>query len=261
MMKELRHHSCIVRLYDIWETKKNLYLVMELCEGGELLEALADQKKGHYDEDLTCHVIHQIARAVDYMHRKGIVHRDLKPENILCVRKGSAELVKVADFGISKHMEDVNQTMQTPVGTLTYMAPELLEGRPYGKEVDNWALGIIMHIMLVGYSPWSKYSSALEIQQHILTQDVEWKEEDWIHVSEEVKDLVMRLLDRDPKKRATIKQVLKLVWKDNIKSSSYHNAIRNLKKTIFKNKIRSFSMGWVERNPHLMKRLFHPQNV
>eukprot|EP01084_Bolivina_argentea_P125208 221864_1 len=78
IMKKLRHQPCIVELYDIYESKKHLYLVMELCEGGDLLTTVANQ--AHY-EDITCHVMHQIARAVNHMHKKGIVHRDLKPEN------------------------------------------------------------------------------------------------------------------------------------------------------------------------------------
>eukprot|EP01084_Bolivina_argentea_P126785 224406_1 len=100
IMKKLRHQPCIVELYDIYESKKHLYLVMELCEGGDLFTTVANQ--AHF-QDITCHVMHQIARAVNHMHKKGIVHRDLKPENILCCKKGSVERMKVADFGISKH--------------------------------------------------------------------------------------------------------------------------------------------------------------
>ena len=135
---------CIVKLYDVFESKKNLYLIMEYCET-DLMQILNDNYKyKKVSQSLTCHIMHQIARAVDFMHRKHIVHRDLKPENILCVKKNALERIKVADFGISKHLKDINRNlMNTPVGTLTYTAPELLNGQQYGKEVDCWALGMI----------------------------------------------------------------------------------------------------------------------
>ena len=254
IMKKLRHQPCIVELYDIYESKKHLYLVMELCEGGDLLTTVANQK--HF-EDITCHVMHQIARAVNHMHKKGIVHRDLKPENILCCKKGSVERIKVADFGISKHMNLLQQQFSTPVGTLTYTAPELLNGELYGKEVDYWALGVIMHIMLCGYSPWSHCNSEIETKRCIVDQDVELKDEDWMHVSQKVKDLVLRLLHRNPKKRATNDEILTITWEENKQQTSYKNARSKLKKTIRGDRARQCSTGTVEANIHLMKRVYN----
>merc|ERR1719361_2602071 len=92
----------IVALYDLIETKKYLYIVMELCSGGELFDQIASLDGDHYSEEDCCLILHQIAKGVGYMHKMGIVHRDLKPENILCVEKGNIRRVKIADFGISK---------------------------------------------------------------------------------------------------------------------------------------------------------------
>ena len=92
----------IVALYDLIETKKYLYIVMELCSGGELFDQIASLDGDHYSEEDCCLILHQIAKGVGYMHRMGIVHRDLKPENILCVEAGDIRRVKIADFGISK---------------------------------------------------------------------------------------------------------------------------------------------------------------
>ena len=290
-MKELRDEPCIVDLYDVYESKRHLYLVMELCDGGELLDAIAMQNRHRCNEAVTCHVMHQIARAVDYMHSKGIVHRDLKPENILCVKKdriidniepeddddeeeeeqqpvyiGSLERVKVADFGISKHLADINGTMQTPVGTLTYTAPELLRGDKYGREVDYWSLGVIMHIMLCGYSPWSQCESDIEIQRSILDKDVEFNDDDWQHVSSKVKELVRRLLSRRPKERATIDDIMRLTWREDSKSTSWTKARKRLQESLFQRReagrqVFSFSTGMFESNMHYAKRLWRDPNL
>lgn len=232
---------------------------MELCEGGDLLTCVANQA---HLEDLTCHVMHQIARAVNHMHKKGIVHRDLKPENILCCKKGSVERIKVADFGISKHMDllQENKTFSTPVGTLTYTAPELLNGDLYGKEVDYWALGVIMHIMLSGYSPWSHCTSEIQTRRAIVDKDVELKDEDWLHVTEQLKDLILRLLHRNPAKRATNDEILRITWNMNKTQNniSWKNSRSKLRKTVRGNRARQCSTGTVEANIHLMKRVYAP---
>ena len=97
IMKKLSsgHHPCIVQLYDVYESKRHLYLIMERCDGGDLLQAIAMQPQQRCSELVTCHVMHQIASAVDYMHSQGIVHRDLKPENILCVKR--QKIITAAD--------------------------------------------------------------------------------------------------------------------------------------------------------------------
>merc|ERR1712154_711562 len=100
-------HPHVVKLFDLFETRKNVYLVMEKCNGGELFEQIANLKGGGGFTEKECiTVLHQIAKAVKYMHSMGIVHRDLKPENILCVYPHSAKEIKIADFGISKVIFD-----------------------------------------------------------------------------------------------------------------------------------------------------------
>lgn len=150
----------------------------------------------------------------------------------------------------------LNQTLSTPVGTLTYTAPELLNGDPYGKEVDYWALGVIMHIMLCGYSPWSHCTSEIQTRRAIVDEDVTLKDEDWIHVSEPVKDLILRLLHRNPKKRATNDEILTITWEENKNQTSWKNARSQLRKTLRGDRARQCSTGTVEANLHLMKRVY-----
>ncbi|ETO04035.1 Calcium-dependent protein kinase, partial [Reticulomyxa filosa] len=123
------------------------------CEGGELFDQIANLDGDHYSEEDCCHVMHQIANGVKYMHERGIVHRDLKPENILCVRKNSIKTIKIADVGISK-MVKPHELMKTMVGTLSYIAPEILESKKYDHRVDYWSIGVIMFILLCGYPPF-----------------------------------------------------------------------------------------------------------
>lgn len=193
----------IVALYDLIETKKYLYIVMELCSGGELFDQIASLDGDHYSEEDCCLILHQIAKGVRYMHRMGIVHRDLKPENILCVEAGDIRRVKIADFGISKMLADgpndngsamtvpvVGRKMVTNVGTVSYTAPEILRSAAYDYTVDFWSIGVVMFILLCGYPPFYG-DDEIEVMRAICDdEEVVLDDEDWHHVSEEAKALV-----------------------------------------------------------------------
>ena len=115
------------------------------------------EDNNNYSEIDCLGVMYQICNGVKYMHSKGIVHRDLKPENILCVKPNSIDKIKIADFGISKMVKCENlkdATFSTKIGTLTYLAPEVLQGKIYNSSVDYWSIGVIMHVLLVGYPPF-----------------------------------------------------------------------------------------------------------
>jgi len=221
-------HDCMVELYDMFETGRYLHLIMELCEGGELFDQICSLGQGkHYSEADSCVIIHQIARGVKFMHNKGIVHRDLKPENILCKRKITD--VKVADFGISKVFPSAvndHTLMRTVCGTLSYLAPEVLRGLDYTPNVDCWSIGVIMHILLCGYPPFDGDSEA-EVAKAILYEDLVLDEKDWEDVSEAGKNLVLRLLNKDPSKRATLDDILKHSWKEACQSGSIFKSAQN----------------------------------
>merc|ERR550534_2813314 len=230
-------HECVVELYDLFETKRYLHMIMELCEGGELLERLVSLGEGgHYDEVQCCKIIHQIARGVKYMHSNGIVHRDLKPENILCQDK-SALKVKVADFGISKVLHGEQTYMKTMCGTLSYLAPEVLKGRLYDRRVDYWSLGVIMYLLLCGKPPFIANGDS-QLAKSILNDDINLDTEEWDHVSKPAKNLVKNLLSRDPCKRGTLDDVLKLTWRESADTESFKVARKNLKKHVVKDKLR-----------------------
>ena len=149
---KLCQHPNIIRLLDIFESKDYLYLIQEYLAGGDLF-AYLESKKFKLPESFVSRIIHSISAALYYLHSFGIVHRDLKPENILLVDKSEKSEPKIVDFGLSK-MIGPEEKCNEPFGTLSYVAPEVLEQNSYGKPVDIWSLGVISYLMLAGYLPF-----------------------------------------------------------------------------------------------------------
>lgn len=143
-------HPNIVQLFETYEDKSKVYLIMELVTGGELFDRIVE--KGSYTEKDASNLIRQVLEAVDYMHEQGVVHRDLKPENLLYYSSSEDSKIMISDFGLSK-MED-SGFMATACGTPGYVAPEVLAQKPYGKAVDVWSIGVISYILLCGYPPF-----------------------------------------------------------------------------------------------------------
>jgi len=251
ILKKLEHPH-VVQLYDIFETPDQLYLIMERLLGGELFEQLTKRGDGfHYSEGKVCVIVRQIAHGVRYMHKNGICHRDLKPENILCTND-SVDCVKVADFGISKCLKGHEEFMQTMCGTISYTAPEVIKGQSYGKEVDYWSIGVIMYILLCGYPPFYGESD-YQIAQSIVKSDVDMPADEWAHVSEEGKDVVRRLLSRDPRKRMTLDDLIEHTWTKgpSLQSADLKHVNSRLKNTVnTRKKARETknTTGWLEAN-------------
>jgi len=165
-LKKIKKHECVVELYDIFETRKYLHLIMELCEGGELLHRMTQRHGKLYNESECCKIMNQVVRGVKHIHSHGIVHRDLKPANILC-KDNSSMNIRVADFGISKVLEGQEMYMRSKKGTLKYTAPEVLKGALYDKRVDTWSIGIIMYRLFFWNSTISGGGRSSSDQKHI----------------------------------------------------------------------------------------------
>ena len=399
------------------------------CLGGELFEQIAALDGHGFCEKDCITIIHQIAKAVKYMHSMGIVHRDLKPENILCVEMNSIKKIKIADFGISKvifdpeqrrkererrkrqqakrdkirkqqmeqalsnnnsnsqsnsqsnsnyemkindddmkmddmkhdyneynnnnnnnngkqrrgkqknfidplkrsngqpkgygqhsqqqlqqhqqHQQQANQThmspqhsnlhhsnahhshhhshhskqsrashkrgkksnnhirdestddykrgvdytMTTMCGTISYTAPEILQELPYDRRVDYWSLGVIMYILLCGYPPFAG-ESEIEVARSILRDEVELEPEDWEHVSQQGRELVLGLLEKDPRKRKSCDDIIGHSWIQTAKNSTSKRARASLIKTVVKRRIRKMSMGVFEQNSKRLNKMY-----
>jgi len=204
-------HSNIVTLYDYFETSNNLYLCFDLCSGGELFDRIC--AKGNYHEPDAAGLVRTIMKAVQYIHDSGIVHRDLKPENLLFRTPAEDADVMIADFGLSRVMEEEKFNLLTEIcGTPGYMAPEIFKKTGHGKPVDIWAMGVITYFLLAGYTPFDRENQQLEMQA-IIAGDYKFEpEEYWANVSGTAKEFVTACLTVDPMKRPTAADMLKHRW-------------------------------------------------
>nr|XP_054361595.1 calcium/calmodulin-dependent protein kinase type 1B isoform X2 [Mirounga angustirostris] len=186
---------------------ENEIAVLRRVTGGELFDRIME--RGSYTEKDASHLVGQVLGAVSYLHSLGIVHRDLKPENLLYATPFEDSKIMVSDFGLSKIQ--AGNMLGTACGTPGYVAPELLEQKPYGKAVDVWALGVISYILLCGYPPFYDESDP-ELFSQILRASYEFDSPFWDDISESAKDFIRHLLERDPQKRFTCQQALQHLW-------------------------------------------------
>lgn len=213
ILKALTGHKNLVQFYDAFEDTDNVYIVMELCEGGELLDRILS-RGGKYSEDDAKAVLVQILNVVAFCHLQGVVHRDLKPENFLYTSKDENSQLKVIDFGLSDFVRP-DERLNDIVGSAYYVAPEVLH-RSYSIEADVWSIGVIAYILLCGSRPfWARTESG--IFRAVLKADPSFEEGPWPSLSSEAKDFVKRLLNKDPRKRMTAVQALSHPWLRNSK--------------------------------------------
>lgn len=200
-------HPNVVTLFEAYESKHSVYLVMQLVTGGELFDRIVE--KGSYTEKDAADLIKQVLDAVAYMHREGVVHRDLKPENLLYQCQDEDSKIMISDFGLSK-MED-SGIMATACGTPGYVAPEVLAQKPYGKSVDVWSIGVISYILLCGYPPFYDENDANLFAQ-ILKGEFEFDSPYWDDISDPAKEFIRQLMCVDVEKRLTCDESLKHAW-------------------------------------------------
>lgn len=212
-------HRNIVSLVDYFETMNNLYLVTDLCQGGELFDRICE--RGSYYEKDAAHIILTVLDAVAYLHSQNVVHRDLKPENLLFRDKSEHADLLIADFGLSRVVdEDRVSVLSTTCGTPGYMAPEIFKKSGHGKPVDMWALGVITYFLLCGYTPFDR-DSTMEEMQAIINGDYKFEPAIyWQGVSEQARDFIKRLLTVDASKRLTADEALRHPWFHILSSST-----------------------------------------
>jgi len=204
-------HPHVLRFYEIFHLGNKLYVVMEYISGGDLFDYLCNN--GKYTEDEGRKIFQQLISAISFMHSQGLAHRDLKPENLL-MEFGKS--LKIADFGLSKNMPD-GYFLHTPCGSPNYAPPELILNqyffsenikRPYcGNEIDVWSCGVILFAILTGSLPFDDPNiPALyaRIKNAIYTFPK--------NLSEEVKDLIEKMLEKEPHKRIKVPEILKHPW-------------------------------------------------
>lgn len=225
-------HPNIIRLVGEFEESVQdvdlVYLVVELCTGGDLLDRVVDT--GCFSEAQAASVMRQVFRAVCHMHKLQICHRDLKCENCLFQTEGPVEdaLLKVIDFGLATHIDPGN-SLEAKAGSLYYAAPEVYIGK-YDHTVDLWSCGCVLYVMLCGYAPFfggDDDEVLARTRQGILV----FKDEDWSTVSADSQGLVQLLLDMDPQSRIAAKAALKHKWiigKESTQNDTQASVLRTL---------------------------------
>jgi len=209
IMQKISYKHC-VQLHEIFESTGKLYMVMDLLEGGELFDRIV--AKGSYSENEAARVVRIVAEGLQYLHKNGIVHRDLKPENLIYQSTSDEALLKITDFGLAKiRNPDKAVQLRTACGTPGYVAPEVLEGKQYGKEVDLWSLGVILYILLCGFPPFYDESTA-GLYRQIKNGQYDYPDPYWTEISDEAKEVVSGLLTVDPKKRSSPEDLLSMSW-------------------------------------------------
>uniref|UniRef100_A0A7N0UCV6 non-specific serine/threonine protein kinase n=1 Tax=Kalanchoe fedtschenkoi TaxID=63787 RepID=A0A7N0UCV6_KALFE len=207
VLQHLAGQPNVVEFKGAYEDSRSVHIVMELCEGGQLFDRITQQ--GHYSEKDAAVVFKQIINVVRVCHSKGVMHRDLKPENFLMSDKTERATLKAIDFGHSVFIEE-GEIYKDLVGSVFYVAPEVLQGR-YGKEIDVWSAGVILYVVLSGFPPFLAETDG-GIFDAILNGKIDFESDPWPSISESAKNLVRRMLTRDPRKRITAAGVLEHPW-------------------------------------------------
>eukprot|EP00598_Pedospumella_elongata_P012898 CAMPEP_0185012430 /NCGR_PEP_ID=MMETSP1098-20130426/98298_1 /TAXON_ID=89044 /ORGANISM="Spumella elongata, Strain CCAP 955/1" /LENGTH=521 /DNA_ID=CAMNT_0027541493 /DNA_START=222 /DNA_END=1787 /DNA_ORIENTATION=+ len=202
-------HPNIIRVHEVFENDLCIYLVMELCKGGHLMDRLFAQQGRYYREKIACKYIHSILTAVAYCHANNVVHRDLKLENILFESDHRDSELKLIDFGLSQCFRP-KEVMHKYVGTSYYVAPEVIDGC-YDAKCDVWSIGVIAYMLLSGVPP---FYGATDTQTLLAIQQGKWQFDNYLfaNVSPMAKDFITKCLTKKPFWRPSAAGLLKHKW-------------------------------------------------
>ena len=204
------NHPNIIKLYDVFDTPEYIYIIMEYCSGKDLFSYI-EKRNYKLPEPRAANIIHKLSMAIFYIHSYGIIHRDLKPENILMTDNTDNADIRLLDFGLSK-IVGPGEKCTEPYGTLSFVAPEVLKGKPYDKSVDLWSIGIIAYLLMCGFLPFDDEHSEREIARQTIQDPVPYPANIWKNLSAEAKEFVGSLLKKNPEDRIGIKEVLNSKW-------------------------------------------------
>lgn len=206
-------HPNINQFYEIFQDERYFHFVIEYCEGGDVTSRV--EKLGEMTEAETKSLIFQTLMAVSHLHSCGIIHRDIKPDNFLFKTKARDSPIKLIDFGLSKRVSSSGK-LTSFLGTPYYVAPEVLEKRPYDFKVDVWSIGVMMYLLLTAKFPFSGYNHQ-ETFSLIKKGYVDmYSSDNLISLSEAGKKFLLKLLTKEPEKRYSVKEALRDPWFDDL---------------------------------------------
>ena len=224
ILKRLDHPN-IIKILEFYSLPEEFYIITEYCPEGDLFNEI---KKGIiFSENQTAFIIYQILNAIRYCHKMRVIHEDIKPENIMITKRDENNylFIKLIDFGTAKIFKEGN-LQKGVVGSAYYMAPEVLKGN-YNEECDIWSIGVIMHIMLTGSPPFDGKDDD-SIFNKISHRSFSINSNSFKRLSNNAKDLIMNLLERDPSKRITARNALNHPWFNNSEFNKIINIENNL---------------------------------
>eukprot|EP00183_Erythrolobus_madagascarensis_P006183 CAMPEP_0185845564 /NCGR_PEP_ID=MMETSP1354-20130828/1494_1 /TAXON_ID=708628 /ORGANISM="Erythrolobus madagascarensis, Strain CCMP3276" /LENGTH=537 /DNA_ID=CAMNT_0028545551 /DNA_START=435 /DNA_END=2048 /DNA_ORIENTATION=+ len=209
----------VVQTYDVFNTKDNLFIVMEYMAGGMLYDILVAE--GSFTEQKASRIMGDILSGIYMMHKNDMVHRDLKPENILCKNTEWPLEVKVADFGLADFVLENqfgDKCTRGMYGTPFFVAPEVIRGEAYGAAVDMWSCGVLLYNMLSGQLPFDG-NNIRDVLKRVKQGTFTFPDKEWSEISDSVKDLICGLLTLDPKRRLTCEQALLHDWITSVETN------------------------------------------
>jgi len=199
------NHENIIRYYDFYEDMHFLYVVMELCQGGEVFAKIVELKR--FSERNAALLGQQMLKAISYIHKLRIAHRDIKAENFMLAEASLTSPVKMIDFGMATRFED-GQVLTELCGSPHYLAPELI-GQKYDYRADVWAFGVLLYLLMYGHYPYDA-KHPRDIMVKILTEPIRWQTK--ARLSKHGLDFLKRTLEHDPKKRVSAQDALDHDW-------------------------------------------------
>lgn len=241
VMSKLSHPN-IVNYFEIFETKEEFCVVMELITGGELFDRIIELR--HYSEKDASKVMYQALLGLKHMHDQNLIHRDLKPENLLLASKEPGADVKLADFGFATTC--VGLELDDMVGTPPYMAPELAvlrtDSTKYGKSVDIWAMGVVLYILLSGIHPF-QIEDEEQMLNNIQHGKWSWLGPYWAKISKDAQDLIRHMLALTPDSRYNVDQCISHVWFKEASAESLGDVALALKEYQAKKRLKGAILG------------------
>ena len=213
-------HPNIVKLHEVFQDEKYIYIVMEYLKGRTLSDWLTKNEKPMSEEEAT-YVIHQLVSAISYWHSNNIVHRDIKLDNIIIDDNLKITLI---DFGLSKNFSK-SKIMKSTTGSPLFMAPEVLH-KKYSNKCDVWSIGVVMYVLLSKRLPFSGECPA-DILSQSKVWDLAFEKSFWKSISSEAKDLISNMIKFDDKERFTCEQILKHEWFESSKDESTDDSLED----------------------------------
>lgn len=201
-------HPRLLQLYDAFEYEKNVCLILELIEGGELFERVIDDDFVLTEKSCTI-FMRQICEGIQFIHQQHILHLDLKPENILCLTK-TGNRIKIIDFGLARRYEP-GKKLQVLFGTPEFVAPEVVNFDPIGFNTDMWSVGVICYVLLSGLSPFMG-DTDIETMANVTVAKYDFDDEVFNDISDDAKDFISMLLVKEKEKRMCAEACLHHRW-------------------------------------------------